>query len=96
MILAYYRDKKTGKIVNHHRLADDYYDTIADAEAAAEKYNLDPDCDRTAHVVEIKEDTLEEYLLSYADTQRRNIRETVQEALESIREAESLVQCLEV
>lgn len=94
MILAYYRDKKTGRIVSHGELTT--YPSLATAQAAAEKYNMQPDCNRTAYAVEIKEDSLEEYLLNYAKVQRNKIRETVQEALDAVNEINSLLQCLEV
>lgn len=94
MILAYYRDKATGKIVHHGKLTG--FPRLADAQAEAEEYNRDTSCKRTAYVVEIKEDSLEEYLLNYANTQRNKIRETVQEALDAVNDINLLLQCLEV
>lgn len=94
MILIYYRDMATGQIVHHH--PGDYYGSMLEVKAAVDRYNAGA-LQRTAHAVVVKEGSLQEYLLRCADRRLAEIKTTVRDALESIRETEGLLQeCLEV
>lgn len=94
MILIYYRDKITDQIVYHHPATG--YDGLLEVKAAVDRYNAGA-LQRTAHAVVVKEGSLQEYLLRCADRRLAEIKTTVRDALESIRETEGLLQdCLEV
>lgn len=92
MILIYYKDDN-GLIVSHHQARDGR--TLEQLQAAAEEYNNTPPYVRKAYVQEIQEDSLEMYLLKYAEKQKRFTKESVQAVKDAIREALDCIDYLE-
>lgn len=93
MILIYYKDDN-GAVVSHHPARDGR--TLEQLQAAAEEYNSKRPNTRKAYIKEIQEDSLEMYLLNYAEKQKRFTEESVQAAKDAIREALDCIDCLEV
>lgn len=93
MILIYYRDKQTGKIV-HHQPASEYA-SMEEVRAAVERFN-GRRTTKTAQAVFVAPGSLYEYLLKYADSQISTAQNHIKNALDCMREAESFLECLEV
>lgn len=89
MTIAYYTNDE-GRIVRHHKIPDGM-DPLELQEKIAEYNKKSRD---KAHVHQIQEGSLEAYLFDLANKKLRLNKETVQDALDALSQASSLVKCL--
>ena len=93
MIIIFYRSKETNDIVDVHGPRDGQ--TMADLEPLKEAYNANPQNHRIAEVVEVADDSLEAYLYRRRNQRMKIDKDTLEDAVESIRHALYCVQALE-
>ena len=93
MLIAVFRNKKTKKIKNHQKLPEHW--TEKEANEQAEKYNSKTD-DFFCEVVCVPENSVIEYLLTAMDKKISYTKETIEDALNAIREAEDAINSLRV
>ena len=93
MIIAVFINKKTNKINHFQKLPDDW--TKQDAIEKVNSYNKTTD-DFIADIHIIAKDSLCEYLISALEKKQRYTKETIENALSAIREAEDAINSLEV
>ncbi len=93
MLLAIYRDRKTGKIKSHQKLPEQW--TKAEANERSQKFNS-KDCDVFAEVMCVPENGVLEYFLTALDKKGRYTKQTIEDVLYIIREAEDAINSLQV
>lgn len=90
MIIIYYRDRDTGKILDVHGPKGH---TMEDLAVLIEHYNAEGR--RIATAVEVADDSLEAYLFVHRNQRMNADREAIQDAIEALQNALSFVRDLE-
>lgn len=93
MLIAIFREIKTEKIKNHQKLPEQW--TEREANENAKKYNLKTS-DFCCEVICVPENGVIEYFLTALDKKERYTKETIEDALSAIREAENAILSLQV
>ena len=93
MLIAVFREIKTKKIKNHQKLPKEW--TEKEANKKVEEYNSETS-DFVAEVVCVPEDSVIEYFLTALDKKERYTKETIEDALSAIRDAENAILSLQV
>ena len=93
MLIAVFRNKKTEKIKNHQKLPEHW--TEKEANEQAEKYNSKTS-DFVCEVIYVPENGVLEYFLTALDKKERYTKETIEDALSAIRDAENAILSLQV
>lgn len=93
MLIAIYRDRKTQKIKSHQKLPEQW--TEAEANERAKKSN-EKESDYFAEIMYVPENGVLEYFLLALDKRISYTKETIEDALSAIREAEDAINSLQV
>ncbi len=93
MLIAIFRETKTEKIKNHQKLPKEW--TEQEANEKVEKYNSETS-DFVAEVICVPENSVIEYFLTAMDKKISYTKETIEDALSAIREAEDAINSLKV
>ena len=93
MLIAIFRETKTGKIKNHQKLHKEW--TEQEANENAKKYNSKTS-DFCCEVICVPENGVLEYFLTALEKKVAYTKETIEDALSAIREAEDAINSLKV
>lgn len=93
MLIAVFTNKKSNEIIRFQKLPDDW--TEQEAVEKANSYNTDSN-DFIAEIQNIPKNSLCGYLISALEQKTRYTKETVENALAAIREAEDAINSLEI
>ena len=93
MLIAVYRDRKTEKIKSHQKLPEQW--TEAEANERAKKSN-EKESNYFAEIICVPENGVLEYFLSALDKKERYTKETIEDVLYALREAEDAINSLQV
>lgn len=93
MLIAVYRDRKTEKIKSHQKLPEQW--TEAEANERAKKSN-EKESNYFAEIICVPENGVLEYFLSALDKKERYTKETIDDVLYALREAEDAINSLQV
>lgn len=93
MLIAVYRDRNTGKIKSHQKLPEQW--TEIEANERAQKHNS-KESNVFAEIVCVPENGVLEYFLMALEKKVSYTKETIEDALSAIREAEDAINSLQV
>lgn len=93
MIIIYYRNKHTGRIMDAHTARAGQ--TMADIAPLIVKFNAEATSTRTAVAAEVPDDSLEAYLYNQKNERVKADKKAVEDAIEALQEALSAVRYLE-
>ena len=93
MLIVIYRDRKTEKIKSHQKLPEQW--TEKEANERSQKFNS-KESDVFAEVMCVPENGVIEYFLTALEKKISYTKETIEDALSAIREAEDAINSLQV
>lgn len=93
MLIVIYRDRKTEKIKRHQKLPEQW--TEEEANERSQKFNS-KESDVFAEVICVPENGVLEYFLIALEKKVTYTKETIEDALSAIREAEDAINSLQV
>jgi hypothetical protein len=93
VLIVIYRDRKTEKIKSHQKLPEQW--TEEEANERSQKFNS-KESGVFAEIMCVAENGVLEYFLTALDKKERYTKETIEDALSAIRDAENAILSLQV